>query len=108
MNEKIEQTQNQQLNIGAVKFRIMKVICINNKVMSSKSGRPSQGTGLIQGKIYEVVSISKSSFGDGDCFIIEGVGKKRADRFREIETDWVEELLNSITEEVELEELVSA
>ena len=76
--------------------------------MSSKSGIPSNGAGLVEGKIYEVVSISKSSFGDGDCFVIKGVGKKRADRFREIETDWVDELLNSITEEVKLEELVSA
>lgn len=76
--------------------------------MSSKSGRPSKGTGLIEGKIYEVVSISESSFGDGDCFIIKGLGKKRVDRFREIETDWVEELLNSITEEAEIEECVSA
>lgn len=76
--------------------------------MSSKSGIPSMGTGLIEGKIYEVVSISQSSFGDGDCFIIKDVGKKRADRFKEIETDWVDELLNSIAEEVELEECVSA
>ena len=76
--------------------------------MSSKSGIPSTGSGLVEGKIYEVVSISKSSFGDGDCFIIKGLGKKRADRFREIETDWVEELLNSVTEEVETEECVSA
>jgi len=86
----------------------MKVICMNNKVMSSKSGIPSNGTGLIEGKIYEVVFISQSSFGDGDCFVIKGLGKKRADRFREIETDWVEELLNSIAEEVEIEECVPA
>jgi len=81
---------------------------MNNKVMSSKSGIPSNGTGLIEGKIYEVVFISQSSFGDGDCFVIKGLGKKRADRFREIETDWVEELLNSIAEEVEIEECVPA
>ena len=76
--------------------------------MSSKSGIPSNGKGLVEGKIYEVVSISQSSFGDGDCFVIKGIGKKRADRFREIETDWIDELLNSITEDVELEECVSA
>ena len=76
--------------------------------MSSKSGIPSLGTDLVEGEIYEVVSISQSSFGDGDCFVIKGVGKKRADRFREIETDWVDKLLNSITEDVELEECVSA
>jgi hypothetical protein len=77
----------------------MKVICINNKVMSSKSGIPSIGVGLVEGKIYEVVSISQSSFGDGDCFMIKGIGKRRADRFREIKTDWVDELLNSIIKE---------
>ena len=43
---------------------------MNNKVMSSKSGIPSNGTGLIEGKIYEVVFISQSSFGDGDCFVL--------------------------------------
>lgn len=86
----------------------MKVVCINNKIMSSKSGLPSKGTGLVEGEIYEVVSISESSFGDGVCFIIQGIGKKRADRFREIETDWVDEILNSITKGVETEECVSA
>jgi hypothetical protein len=84
----------------------MKVICINNKVLPSKSGIPSSGSGLLEGKIYEVVSISQSSFGDGDCFVIKGIGKKRADRFREIETDWVDELWNSIIQKVEAEECV--
>jgi hypothetical protein len=85
----------------------MKVICINNKLMSSKSGIPSKGKGLVEGKIYEVLYIQPSSFGDGDCFVIKGIGKKRADRFREIEMEWVDELLSSITEDVELEECVS-
>jgi hypothetical protein len=75
---------------------MMKVVCINDSIMSSKSGNPSLGTGIKKGEVYEVVSISKSDFGDGDCYILKGVGKKRADRFREIETEWVEELLNSL------------
>jgi len=74
----------------------MKVVCIKDGIMSSKSGNPSLGTGLKKGKIYEVVSISKSSFGDGDCYVLKGLGKKRADRFREIETEWVDKLLNSL------------
>jgi hypothetical protein len=80
----------------AVNFRIMKVVCINDGIMSSKSGKPSMGTGIKKGKIYEVVSISKSSFGDGNCYVLKGIGKKRADRFREIEMEWVDELLNSL------------
>ncbi len=74
----------------------MKVVCINDGVMSSKSGNPSLGTGIKKGEIYEVVSISKSNFCDGDCYVLKGIGKKRADRFREIETEWVDELLNSL------------
>ena len=80
----------------AVNFRTMKVVCINDGIMSSKSGNPSQGIGLKKGEIYEVVSISKSSFGDGDCYVLKGMGKKRADRFIEIETEWVDKLLNSL------------
>lgn len=77
----------------------MKVVCINDGIISSKSGKLSLGRRIEKGKIYKVVSISKSSFGDGDCYVLKDVGKKRADRFRKIETEWVEELLKSLNVE---------
>jgi hypothetical protein len=91
----------------AVKFRKMKVVCINAKPIKSADGSTAWATGLKEGQIYNSLGKTKSRFGDW-CYEIEGIGLKQCVRFKRAEDDWVEELLARISEEVEAEECVSA
>ena len=86
----------------AVKFRTMKVICINAKPIHLPNGGVSYGEGLQERKEYNAEHTERHWNGRM-CYFITGLGLKQVQRFRIVD-NWVNELL----EEIELEELVSA
>lgn len=77
----------------------MKVVCINDKALKSADGSIGSGSGLKKGEVYEYTHIEKSIFGD-DCYFINGLGLKQCKRFKPIDNQWVDELLNKITEDM--------
>ena len=72
----------------AVKFRKMKVVCINAKPIKSADGSTAWATGLKEGKIYNSLGKTKSEFGDW-CYEIEGLGLRQCVRFKPSDDDWV-------------------
>ena len=79
-----------------------KVVCINDKM--KHHDRPLDA--LRKDKIYTVIGM------DGVGVWLEEIkapitGHYYAERFRLVDTDWVEELLCKLIEEVEADELVS-
>jgi hypothetical protein len=82
--------------------RGQKVVCINDKI--KHSNRPLGA--LRKDEIYTVIGM------DGVAVWLEEIkapvtGHYYAERFRLVETDWVEELLCKLMSEVEADELVS-
>ncbi len=76
----------------------MKVICINAKPIHLPNGKISNGTGLVKDEIYEYTDI-QTHWNGRKCYNIKGLGLKQTIRFREIDTNWVDELLESIKNE---------
>lgn len=74
-----------------------KVVCIDDK--NQLYG------GLVEGEIYEVVAVKERTGG----LMLIGFGNiwHKGYRFRKVDTDWVDELLCKLIEEVEADELVS-
>ena len=92
----------------AVKFRKMKVVCINAKPINDPDGIPAWCDDLIEGQIYNAEYVAKSSWGN-DCYYISEIkALRRTERFKPVDDNWIEELLKRISEEVEADELVSA
>jgi predicted ATP-grasp superfamily ATP-dependent carboligase len=85
---------------------MMKVICINNKPINDTDGIPACCNDLVEGKIYSAEYVAKSSWGNDCYFITEIQSLRRVERFRRLDDNWVEELLERLKSEVEAEECV--
>ena len=82
----------------------MKVVCINAGTISNSDGIPSMCTDLIEGKIYTAEFSSKNIYGS-DCYFISEINAlRRCDRFKPIQDNWLENLLERITSESYIEE----
>ena len=78
----------------------MRVKCINAKYLPNSKGGFSKGLGLVEGKVYNVEKEVDSDNGNGRCYLIKGIGKKRIERFEKVKDEWVENLLKNLTSEV--------
>jgi len=78
----------------------MRVKCINTEYLTNRTGAFSKGFGLVKGKIYIVEKEVDSDNGNGRCYLIKGLGKKRVERFEKIKDEWVENLLKKLSSEV--------
>jgi hypothetical protein len=76
----------------------MKVICIKAGPIHLHNGGISYGTGLVKDKIYEYTDL-QTHWNGKKCYNIKGLGLKQTVRFKEIDTDLVDELLESIQDE---------
>lgn len=73
----------------------MKVICVDDKPIIKTNGGVSFGYNLTKGKTYKCLGTKMHPNGIM-CYNIEGLGLKQIIRFREIETDWVDEVLEKL------------
>jgi hypothetical protein len=78
----------------------MKVKCINARYIPNNRGGFSRGDGLEEGKIYLVEKEVDSNYGNGKCYLIKGLGKRRAERFEKQKDEWTENLLKNLISEV--------
>ena len=76
---------------------LMKLVCINAKDIPNLTGKgnPHKGTGLIKGEIYTSTGI-EHPHEKISVYLIEGVGKRLTQRFREVNNDGIDELIENI------------
>jgi hypothetical protein len=86
----------------------MRLLCINAKPITCCNGQVAEGKGLKEGEIY-TSSGGVIEFEWGDCYIIDEIEEinektKLCERFAELSDSWLDNILDSIKEEV-LEEV---
>lgn len=81
----------------------MRVICINAKIIRTPE-TTHLGAGLEEGKIYNALDkrINPDPNNSVLCYDIEGLGLRYHIRFKPVDDDWVDDLLESVVKENEL------
>lgn len=82
-----------------------KVICINTKMIETRSTHYSYGTGLIRGEIYTVTGFGYKE--SANCyFILELNDYKHVARFRPVDPLYGELICETIEQQIELEKVI--
>lgn len=85
----------------------MEVVCINSKPINDPDGIPAWCDDLVEGQVYTAEYVAKSSWGNACYFISEIKALRRVERFKPIDDNWIDELLEKLMSEIEEDELVS-